>query len=335
MRKAVTILAGLLGLCLAAGAQNNASLILKRTIALPFATGRFDHMAYDAENNRLFVAATGNHSVEVLNIKTSERAETIAGLGKPHGLALIPQEKKLFVSDGTLAALKVYSGSPLKEIASLPLSDDADDMVYDAQTGWLYVGHGGSSASVPGRVAVIDTRTNTLLENLPVSAHPEALELDEHARRIFVNVADSGEILVIDGATHSKIATWKLTRAKDNVPVAFAEQERALLVGCRSPARIVSLDTEAGSEVSDAPSAAGADDLFYDGQTHRAYLIAGSGTVDVYSIGSDKTLKSLDSISTSAGAKTGLFVPAIRELFVALPGAAGRAAEIRVYSTAK
>jgi DNA-binding beta-propeller fold protein YncE len=237
MRKAVTILASLLGLCLIAGAQNGASLLLKRTIALPFATGRFDHMAYDAESNRLFVAATGNHSVEVLDIKTSERAETIAGLGKPHGLAWIPREKKLFVSDGTLAALKVYSGSPLKEVASLPLSDDADDMVYDAQTGWLYVGHGGSSASVPGRVAVVDTRTNTLLENLPVSAHPEALERDEHGKRIFVNVADAGEIVVIDGATHAEIATWKLTRAKDNVPVAFAEDKRALLVGCRSPAR--------------------------------------------------------------------------------------------------
>src|SRR4051794_8972940 len=246
MRKAATVLGGLLGLCLAAGAQNATTLVLKRTMPLTSVTGRFDHMAYDAESNRLFVAATGNHSVEVLNAETGERLETIAGLGKPHGLAWIARQKKLFVSDGSLAVLKVYSGSPLKEVASLPLSDDADDMVYDPQTGWLYVGHGGSSASVPGQVAVVDTRNNSLLENLPVTAHPEALEVDEHGKRIFVNIADSGEIVIINGAAHAKLATWKLARANKNVPVAFAEDEHALLVGCRSPARIVSVDSKMG-----------------------------------------------------------------------------------------
>ena len=76
-------------------------------------------------------------------------------------------------------------------------------------------------------------------------------------------------------------------------------------------------------------------DLFYDRHTLHVYLIAGSDMVNVYSLGTDKTLKPLDSLPTAPGAKTGLFVPALHELFVALPAAAGRAAEIRVYSTAE
>lgn len=92
-------------------------------------------------------------------------------------------------------------------------------MVDDPETKLLYVGHGGSSAAVPGRIAVINAESNALVANLPTSAHPEALEIDPVGKRIFANIADSAEIAVIDGTTHTIKATWKLTRAKDNVAV--------------------------------------------------------------------------------------------------------------------
>lgn len=267
-----------------------------------------------------------------MSVKTGERIETIAGLGKPHGLAWVGDQGKLFVADGSLAALKVYSGSPLKEVATLALSDDADDMVYDSHTRLLYVGHGGSSEAVPGRIAVVNTVDNSLVEDLSVSAHPEALEIDSEGKRVFANIADSSEIVVIDSEGHTIKATWKLSRAKHNVPVAFDADDHALLVGCRSPARSVSVDAGTGAEVSDLPSAAGADDLFYEAQRHRAYLVSGSGAVDVYEVAPNKSLKAVDSIKTRPGAKTGLLVPSLKALFVAVPATAAESAEIRMYS---
>jgi DNA-binding beta-propeller fold protein YncE len=323
----------LAGLAVLAQAESGATLTLVKTIALPSVAGRFDHFAFDPADGRLFVAATGNHSVEVVSVKTGKRIETIAGLGKPHGLAWVADQGKLFVADGSLAALKVYTGSPLKEVATLALSDDADDMVYDAQTGLLYVGHGGSSAAAPGRIAVVNTRDNSLVQNLPVSAHPEALEIDPDGKRVFANIADSSEIVVIDAASHSIKTTWKLSRASDNVPVAFDAEDHALLVGCRKPARSVSVDAGTGVEVSDLPSATGADDLFYEARRHRAYLISGSGAVDVYQVAPDKSLKALDTVKTGPGAKTGLLVPSLKALFVAVPATPAEPAEIRMYAT--
>jgi DNA-binding beta-propeller fold protein YncE len=333
MKRRAALLFCLAGLAVLARAESGATLTLVKTIALPSVAGRFDHFAFDPADGRLFVAATGNHSVEVVSVKTGKRIETIAGLGKPHGLAWVADQGKLFVADGSLAALKVYTGSPLKEVATLALSDDADDMVYDAQTGLLYVGHGGSSAAVPGRIAVVNTRDNSLVQNLPVSAHPEALEIDPDGKRVFANIADSSEIVVIDAASHSIKATWKLSRASDNVPVAFDAEDHALLVGCRKPARSVSVDAGTGAEVSDLPSATGADDLFYEAQRHRAYLISGSGAVDIYQVAPDKSLKALDTIKTGPGAKTGLLVPSLKALFVAVPATSAEPAEIRMYAT--
>jgi hypothetical protein len=313
-------------------AQQASPLTLQRTIALPPGTAKFDHFAVDLEANRLFIAATGNHSIEVLDLNSGKVTETLTGLGKPHGLAWLAENHTLYASDGTQGDLKVFAGSPLKQVNSIKLSEDADDMVYDAAGHRLYVGHGGSE-SAPAQVAVVDTAAQTLVKELPVATHPESLGIDNTTRRIFVNVAAAGEIAVIAGADASPATSWKLTRGKDNVPLAFDSEHNVLLVACRTPARLLVLDGTSGKELADLPSAAGADDLFYDAELHRVYLVAGSGEVDLYEIQPDKSLHALGSTPTSPGSKTGLFVPEQHALYVGSVANAGREAEILVYST--
>jgi DNA-binding beta-propeller fold protein YncE len=313
--------------------QATPPLTLQRTIALPIGTGKFDHFAIDLNANRLFIAATGNHSVEVLELNAGKVTESLTGLGKPHGLAWIPATSRLYAADGTQGDLKIFAGSLLNQAKSVKLSDDADDMVYDAKSKLLYVGHGGGDAANPARVGVIDTTNQKLVTNLPVATHPEGLEIDNANDRIFVNVADAAEVVVIDGATHTQTATWKLTRAKDNVPLAYDEEHQILFVACRTPARLLVLDADSGRELADLPSDAGADDIFYDPELHRIYLIAGSGAIDVYEIDANKTVREVGITHTSGGAKTGLLVPAQHALFVGAPAIDGKQAEILLYST--
>jgi hypothetical protein len=151
--------------------------------------------------------------------------------------------------------------------------------------------------------------------------------------RIFVNVAHSAEVVVIDGASHTQTAVWKLTRAKDNVPLVYDEEHQLLFVACRTPARLLVLDANSGKELADLPSDAAADDLFYDPAVHRIYLIAGGGAVDIFEIDASKAVRAIGIIPTSAGAKTGLLVPSLHALFVGVPATDGKAAELLHYST--
>jgi DNA-binding beta-propeller fold protein YncE len=313
--------------------QVASSLTLQRTIALPAGTGKFDHFAIDLQANRLFIAATGNHSVEMLDLNTDKVTETITGLGKPHGLVWFPGRNRLYASDGAEGDLKIFAGSPLQQVKSIKLSEDADDMVYDAHSSLLYVGHGGTDQANPARVAVIDTASQTLIKELPVATHPEGLEIDNARHRVFVNVAGAAEVAVVDGATQSFSTPWKITRAKNNVPVAFDEQHNLLFVACRTPGRLVVLDGDSGREVADLPADAGGDDLFYDAELHRIYLIAGSGAVDVYETDANRNVHSLGVIPTSPGSKTGLLVPSHHTLYVGVVATGGKEAEIRVYAT--
>jgi len=328
----------LLGVCLAAPSFVAATLpALIQTIPLPGATGKFDHFAVDLAGKRLFAAATGNHSVEVIDLATGKVQQSISGLGKPHGLAWVASTGSLYVADGSLAELRVYKGTPFTLAGSIKLSDDADDMVYDEAAHLLFVGHGGSDATNPAKVAVIDTEHFILTANLPVATHPEALEIDPQGKRIFANIADAGEVAVIDSTTPTVAAHWKLTKASDNVPLAYDSEHDLLFVACRTPGTLIALDAKSGAgsgkELASLPTASGADDLFYDTVLRRVYVINGAGEVDAYQVNESRAIHELGVLPTAPGAKTALFVQSLARLFVGIPGVNGKPAEIRVYST--
>jgi len=318
---------------LSTAAQAMPPINLQHAIALPGVSGKFDHFAIDLAGHRLFAAATGNHSVEVIDLKTDMVEQSISGLGKPHGLAWVGSTASLYVADGALGELRVYKGSPLKLAGVIELSDDADDMVYDSAHHLLYVGHGGSSAAVPGRVAVVDTTTFTLAASLPVATHPEALDMDADGRRIFANIADSSEVAVIDGATNTVAAHWKLTSAADNVPMAYDGARHRLYVACRTPATLLTLDASSGAELSRVSTGEGADDLFYEAALGRVYVISGAGEVGAFDV-NGAAIHSIGVTHTAPGAKTALFVASQSLLYVGVPSAGAQPAEIRVYSTA-
>jgi len=317
-------------LTIALDAQSGAELPLHSTIQLPAVKGKFDHFAFDERGNRLFVAASSNGSVEVIDLATGKTIQSLTGLGKPHGLAWIPETGHLFVADGGKAELEVFSGSPLRQEKTIALSEDADDMVYDPATKLLYVGHGGTNAANPPAVAVIDTQRLAVADNLPVTSHPEGLEIDAKGDRVFANIADSGEIAVIDGKTHQILQHWTLKNVKGNTPLAYDAQDNLLLIGCRTPSELLVLDEKTGKQVAMASSAPGVDDLFYDSAARRVYAIAGSGAIDSFSLGPDGALQSLAVTHTPTGSKTGLFIPTRGFLYVGVPGTTGPAT-IRVY----
>ena len=317
--------------CLWFTVESSAELVSQQTIVLPGVTGKFDHFAVDEAGNRLFAAATGNHSVEVINLVTGKTEQSIGGFGKPHGVAWLSASRRLFVADGGKGELDMLAGSPLRIVQRIPLSEDADDLVYDADRKLLYVGHGGTNAANPAAIAVIQTENLTLVKDIPVASHPEALEIDEKGARIFANIADKGQIVVIDAKTQEINSTWNLAATKGNTPLAYDAVNDRLLVGCRAPAKLLVLDARTGTEIASASANEGADDLFYDPQMHRAYLIAGSGWVDGYAFSVDGRPQALPSMPTVAGAKTGLFVHSKSRLLVGIPG--GKAAEIRIYAS--
>ena len=75
--------------------NDGAPLKLETTIPMADVQGRIDHLSVDLNNQRLFVAALGNNTVEVLDIKGAKRLHTISGLHEPQGVLYVPGENRL------------------------------------------------------------------------------------------------------------------------------------------------------------------------------------------------------------------------------------------------
>jgi DNA-binding beta-propeller fold protein YncE len=73
---------------------------LIQTIPLPGVQGRIDHLAVDVAGQRLFVAALGNNTVEVVDLKKGQRVHSVAGFKEPQGLAYIPETNTVAVANG-------------------------------------------------------------------------------------------------------------------------------------------------------------------------------------------------------------------------------------------
>src|SRR5437773_10902421 len=91
-------------------AQTAEMLKLTKTIPLAGVKGRFDHLAADIQGNRLFVAALGNNTLEVIDLAAGKRLRSIRGLHKPTGVVFLAEANQIGVANGDDGTFKLFDG---------------------------------------------------------------------------------------------------------------------------------------------------------------------------------------------------------------------------------
>src|SRR5437588_691996 len=113
--------------------------------------------------------------------------------------------------------------------------------------------------------------------------------------------------------------------------MAFDEADHRLFIACRSPAKLIVLNTDSGATVTTLDVSGDADDVFYDAKRRRLYAICGEGYVDIIEQTDSDHYKRTVKVPTASGARTGLFVPERDALFIAVPHRGAQPAEVRRY----
>ena len=300
-------------------------LELVATIEMPGVKGRIDHFAVDLNGKRLFMAALGNDTVEVLDIAGNRHVRSLKGFKEPQGLGYLPDGNRLFVANGEGARLDVLDAGSFSVVKRVESLDDADNVRLDATAGTLIVGYGS------GALRMMDAQTHERLADIRLAGHPESFQLETGGARVFVNVPTVHQIAVADRAKRQVVATWPVTRAGRNFPMALDERGRRLFVGARSPALLLVYDIDSGKLVATTPIGGDTDDLFFDRERKRLYVVCGEGRVDVLRPESVDRYTLEASIKTAPRARTGFFAPEMNKLFVAAPLEGSSAARVLVY----
>ena len=297
---------------------------LVTSIALPGVKGRIDHLSADPAKHRLFVAALGNNTVEVLDTRTSER-RTISGFAEPQGVLYLASLDRLLIANGGGNRVDLVDMASMSTVQRLDAMDDADNIRYDRRTRRIWVGYG------KGSLRIFDPASGQVAGDIAVEGHPESFQLEQEGPRAFVNVPSARSVVVVDRAKQAVVARWPTTEVSANFPMALDERSARLFVGARSPPTMLVYDTGSGNIVARLPIGKDADDLFFDGARKRIYVICGEGRIDVFQqVAADRYVMR-ESIETAPRARTGLFVPEEESLYVAAPASNRSPARIFVY----
>src|SRR5436190_2530165 len=89
-------------------AQTAALFKLTQTIPLPGVEGRIDHLDLDAANERLFVCALGNNTVEVVDLNKASAFTRSVVSERPQGFAFVPELNRLLVANDKGGVCNIY-----------------------------------------------------------------------------------------------------------------------------------------------------------------------------------------------------------------------------------
>jgi len=315
----------LLGSCKSNKNYGQSVLKLDKEITMPGVKGRIDHLDIDLKDQIVFVAALGNNTVEVIDMKSGKVIHTITGLNEPQGVAYISKHHELFIANGGTGVCIFYNTANWQKVTSIKYNDDADDVRYDKATDRIYVGYGS------GGIGIVDAATHQTIGDIKLPAHPESFQLDTKEGKLWVNLPGSGEIAMADLKSRAVTAHWKRLLPRSNFPMAYDAVQHRIMVGFRIPATLKVLDSRTGKELFSSGMVGDVDDIYWDDKTKQILISGGSGSVNIFKQTGD-TYKQGADIKTRSGARTSLCIPEQRLFILAARESGGRPAALLVYS---
>jgi len=316
----------LFALLLAASPAAGDSLVtLDATIPLVDVQGRIDHMAFDPKRQRVYVAALGNNSLEIVDLRDRKYVGRIKDLHEPQAVAYVPYSDYIVVTNGGDGYVDFYDAGSLKALGNVNVGRDADNIRWDPKLNRLVVGFG------EGGLAVLDAREMRKTKRIPLPSHPESFQLDPSGHLAYVNLPQTNEVLKVDLESGRILQHWPTSPSGNNYPMAFDPAHQCVYVGCRTRTSLLALNTDSGKLQTRTAISEDVDDVWYDAAASRIYASCGSGVLEVFNVVEGAGFEPVVSLKTSKGARTSLFIPERGEILVAAPATASTPARLLVY----
>lgn len=302
-------------------AQEKLPLKLVATTPMPAFTGDFDHFGLDLKGNRLFLAAEEQKTVEVFNLRTGERVHSIEGFGHPLTMAYLPESNRLIVANGDTDDVALVDCREYKIIKTLKLGKGVDHGILNPINKYFYVENGATPDGKMHALSIIDTKSFKVvgeINGLPGDSN-EGMVIDRAGKKLYVNLTGSDEVGVIDLKTRQMIARWPLSGAHVAHAIALDESNHRLFTATRNPAQFIVFNTDTGKVVASLRCAGVNSDMSRDVQHKRIY-VTGSETASVFEQRDADHYEHIAEVPTAYRAKSSIFVPQMKRLYVADSG---------------
>jgi len=271
--------------------------------------GGWDYLSFDAQRRHLFVTR-GDH-VDVVDVDQNKRIGAIPGTKGVHGVALDQAGHRGYASNGQAASVTVFDLDTLAVVATINgTGEKPDAIVYDAASKHVFTFNGkGRSFSV------IDPVHNTVTSTVALSGKPEFAVSDE-AGHIYVNLEDSAQLVKIDTASNTVVATWSLGSCESPTGLAMDRKVHRLFSVCDNKQMAVT-NADTGKVVAQVPIGEGPDAVVFDEGTSMVYSSNGeSGDITAVREKDADHYNVVATIATQPSARTLALDPKLHRLYL-------------------
>ena len=238
--------------------------------------GSWDYLTADPGRHRLYIAHQTR--VNVIDTTTGKEIGAIEGLTRCHGIVLLPDGSKGFVSDGGANTVVVFDPSNLRTVAKIPAGTNPDGMVYEGSTHMLWAFNGGSK-----NATVIDVATMKPVATVALPGKPEFPASDD-AGMVFVNIEDKNAVVRLDARERKMTATWPLASCDSPSGLALDAAGARLFSVCDGKKMAIT-DAHTGKSLGTPAIGEGPDATAYDAQDKLVFASNGDGTLSVVDAG--------------------------------------------------
>jgi YVTN family beta-propeller protein len=284
-------------------APQAANYVLQKSIPIG-GEGRWDYLTVDPASHRLFVPRSTH--VQVIDLATDKVQADWPGTSGVHGVALAPERKLAFTSNGRSNNVSVFDLNTNEKLADVKTGAAPDAIAYDPASGKiLCMNHRGGTVTLISLGA--DGKRFT-----PEQLTPEELQVggalefvvtdgDGHA---FVNVEDKNEVVEFDTRSPKVLHHWPTGSGEGPTGLAIDVKRRRLFVGCGGNNKMVVMDSTSGNVLATLPIGPRCDGCAFDPGTGDAFAACGDGTVAVVREASEGKFDVVQTVQTKPGART-------------------------------
>jgi DNA-binding beta-propeller fold protein YncE len=285
---------------------------LLKTVSLPSAPGNieyFDYITVDAEARRVYVS----HGTEVvvLNADDNTVVGNIGGLKRCHGVVIVKELGKGYITDGDAETVVVFDTKTLKVTGEIKTNQpDTDSIIYEPFTKHIFTFNGNSH-----NTTVIDPAKGEVITNLDLVGGVEFPAVDGKGM-VYDNNEEKHDVVAIDAKTNTVKARWPGAPAGQLVAMAMDQKARRLFSSGRGPQFTVMMDADSGKVLQSYAISGGVDANVFEPATGFLFVSTREGKVHIYHEDSPSKLSEVETIDTQYGAKTMQIDPKTHKIFL-------------------
>jgi DNA-binding beta-propeller fold protein YncE len=223
--------------------------------------GGWDYVTLNREGHLLYVTRS-THTM-VVNVSTGKTVADIPGARRAHGVALVPDTGRGFISDGKDGSVMIFDLGTDAILGKVAAATDADAIIYDPASRRVLVFCGDAHRMV-ANAPDVNPKGGKADATTDLGGSPEYAVADGKGR-VFVNIVDRDEVAVIDTHAMKVIERWPVGPGKRPTGLSMDRATRRLFVGCRNR-ELVIMSADDGKVLANFPIGAGVDaTAFNDG----------------------------------------------------------------------